>query len=159
MKSYKADSTTDIYYTIGFLLFLFITGICWVKFSFYGGLILSIIFLMLCLFYTLTLRLNEIYIDNRNSSIIFIFKNYINNKKSVKYELSQIEFTYKRQSSSFRGTIKNVCRIYHAGNKVIQLNPGNDDWSDETIRSLVHDLIAMDVKKKFTGFALKDMAI
>lgn len=159
MTSYKAEGKTGIYYTIGSLLFLGITAICSAKFSFYGGLILTIVFLMLSLFYILTLRLNEIHLDEINGCIIFIFRNYIHHKKSVKYKLSQIEFTYKRQASSFRGGIKNICTIYHAGKKVIQIIPGNDDWNDEAIRRLVCDLIAVDVKKKFTGFSLKDVEI
>ena len=89
----------------------------------------------------------------------FIYKNYIGIKKTTKYDLRQIEFTYKRQATSFRGGIKNVCTIYSSDKKTIQVVPDNDDWSDDEIRSFVYGLIDSNVKKKFIGYSLKDVEI
>ena len=78
-------------------------------------------------------------------------------KKTTRYDLRQIEFTYKRQATSFRGGIKNVCTIYSFDKKIIQVVPDNDDWSDDEIKSFVYALIDADVKKKFIGYSLKDV--
>lgn len=88
-----------------------------------------------------------------------IYKNFIGIKKTLKYDLRQIEFTYKRQATSFRGGIKNVCTIYSSDKKVIQLVPESDNWTDDEIRRFVYGLIEADVKRKFVGYGLKDVEI
>ncbi len=157
MTIYKAELKTNIYYTIGFVIFFGVT----ILFSSRGAnsrWILLIIFLFLfILFNVVTSRLNEIQLDKTNSSLTFIYKNYIGIKKTTKYNLTQIEFTYKRQATTFREGIKNVCTVYFSDKKVIQIVPDNDDWSDNEIRSFVNGLIDSNVKKKFIGYSLKDV--
>lgn len=77
----------------------------------------------------------------------------------MKYDLKQIEFTYKRQATSLRGGIKNVCVIYHLDKRVIQIIPDDDDWGDDEIKSFVYGLIDSGIKKKFIGYSLKDVEI
>lgn len=78
-------------------------------------------------------------------------------KRALKYDLDKIEFTYKRQATSFRGGIKNVCTIYYSDKKTTQLVPDNDDWSDDEIKGLVYGLLDAGIKKKFIGYSLKDV--
>lgn len=127
------------------------------KFSNNSWTLLIIFLLLFVLFNVITSRLNEIQLDKINNSLTFIYKNYIGIKKTTKYDLRQIEFTYKRQATSFRGGIKNVCTIYCSDEKVIQVVPDNDDWSEEEIRSFVFELINSNVKKKFFSNSLKDV--
>ena len=84
---------------------------------------------------------------------------YFNLKKAVKYDLKNIEFTFKVQATSFRGGIKNVCTIYNADKRVIQIIPNDDDWDETEIRNFVNGLIDAGVKKKFIGYSLKDVEL
>jgi len=154
---YKADLKTNIYYIIGLVILFGVTIPLSSRFSTSSWTLLIIFLLLFVLFNVFTSRLNEIQLDKINNSLTFIYKNYIGIKKTTKYDLRQIEFTYKRQATSFRGGIKNVCTIYSSDKKVIQVVPDNDDWSDDEIRSFVYGLIDSNVKKKFIGYSLKDV--
>lgn len=157
MTIYKADLKTNIYYIIGFVILFGVTIPLSSRFSSRSWTLLIIFLLLFVLFNVFTSRLNEIQLDKINNSLTFIYKNYIGIKKTTKYDLRQIEFTYKRQATSFRGGIKNVCTIYSSDKKVIQVVPDNDNWSDDEIRSFVYGLINSNVKKKFIGYSLKDV--
>ncbi|MEQ1800111.1 MAG: hypothetical protein ABL872_19300, partial [Lacibacter sp.] len=156
---YKADLKTNIYYIIGFVILFGVTILLSSKFSNTSWALLVIFLLLFFVFNIVTSRLNEIQLDTVNNGLTLIYKNYIGIKKALKYDLKQIEFTYKRQATSFRGGIKNVCTIYSSGKKVIQLVPDNDDWSDDEIKNFVYGLIDSNVKKKFIGNILKDVEI
>jgi len=112
---------------------------------------------MFFLFNIITSRVNEIQLDPTNQGLTLIYKNYIGIKRQLKYDLRQIKFTYKRQATSFRGGLKNVCVIYSADKKVIQLVPDNDDWSDSEIKRFVYGLLNAGIKKKMIGYSLKDV--
>ena len=157
MTIYKADLKTNIYYIIGFVILFGVTIPLSSKFSSSSWTLLIFFLLLFALFNVVTSRLNEIQLDKINNSLTFIYKNYVGIKKTTKYDLRQIEFTYKRQVTSFRGGIKNVCTIYSSDKKVIQVVPDNDDWSDDEIRSFVYGLIDANVNKKFIGYSLKDV--
>ena len=157
MKIYKADLKTNIYYIIGFVILFGVTIPLSSRFSSSSWTLLIIFLLLFGLFNVVTSRLNEIQLDKIDNSLTFGYKNYIGIKKKTTYDLRQIEFTYKRQATSFRGGIKNVCSIYYSGKKVIQIVPDNNDWSDGEIRSFVYGLIDSNVKKKFIGYSLKDV--
>ncbi|MEO9012818.1 MAG: hypothetical protein ABI266_06345 [Ginsengibacter sp.] len=156
---YKAGLRSDIYYSIGFLIFILFAVPLSSKFSNSSWPYLVIFLLLFILFYVIIFRLNEIKLDEINNSLNLIQKNFIGIKKTLKYDLREIEFTYKRQSTSFRSGAKNVCTIYFSDKKINQLVPGNDDWSDGEIRRFVAGLIDSNVKKKFIGFTLKDVEI
>lgn len=129
------------------------------KFSSYSWLFLIFFLLLFVAYNFITSRLNEIELDKTSYSLSLIYKNFIGIKKTLKYDLRQIEFTYKRQATSFRGGIKNVCTIYSSDKKVIQLVPESDNWTDDEIRRFVYGLIEADVKRKFVGYGLKDVEI
>src|SRR5690606_18351489 len=103
---------TNIYYIVGFVILFGVTIPLSSRFSSSSWTLLICFLLLFILFNVFTFRLNEIQLDKTNNSLTFIYENYIGIKKTAKYELSQIEFTYKRQATSFRGGIKNVCSIY-----------------------------------------------
>ena len=157
MTIYKADLKTNIYYIIGFVILFGVTIPLSSKFSTNSWTLLIIFLLLFIVFNVITSRLNEIQLDKINSSLTLIHKNYIGIKRTFKFDLKKIEFTYKRQATSFRGGIKNVCTIYSSDKKVIQLVPDNDDWSEDEIRSFVCGLLDADIKKKFIGYSLKDV--
>ncbi|TWI80638.1 hypothetical protein IQ13_3317 [Lacibacter cauensis] len=154
---YKADQKTNIYYIIGFVILFGLTIPLSSKFT-SNSWTLPLIFLLLFLVFNfVTSRLNEVWLDKPNSNLTLLYKNYVGVKRKLKYDLDKIEFTYKRQATSFRGGIKNICTIYYSGKKVTQLIPDNDDWSDDEIRSFVYGLLETGVKKKFVGYSLKDV--
>lgn len=104
-------------------------------------------------------RLNEVWLNKTNNNLTLIYKNYIGVKRTSKYDLDKIEFTYKQQATSFRGGIKNVCTIYYSNKKIAQLIPENEDWSNEEIKGFVCGLLNAGIKKKFVGYSLKDAEI
>ena len=120
-------------------------------------ILLGILLFAFLLFSLLTSRLFEIHLDRSLGRLTLSYKNHISIKRTVSYDLKQIEFTYKRQATSFRGGIKNVCTLYHSDKKVIQIIPDNDDWDENEIRNIVSGLIEAGVKKKFIGYSLKDV--
>ena len=159
MTIYKADLKTNIYYILGFVVLFAVTIPLSIKFLNSSWTILIIFLMLFFVFHIITLTVNEIQLDTTNQGLTLICKNYIGIKKSLKYDFRQIKFTYKRQAISFRGGIKDVCTIYSADKKVIQLVPDNDNWSGNEIRRFVYGLIEAGVKKKFIGYSLKDVEI
>lgn len=123
---YKADLKTNIYYLIGFVILIGVTVLLSSKFLFRSWPFLIVWLLLFVLFNVISSRLFEIQLDKINGNLVLIHKNYFGIKKILKYDLREIEFTYKRQATSFRGGIKNVCIIYFSGEKVIQIVPGSD---------------------------------
>ena len=119
--------------------------------------ILIILLLLFVIFNIVTSRLNEINLDKINNALTLIYKNYLGIKITSKYDLGQIEFTYKRQAISLRSGIKNVCTLYFGDKKLLQIVPDSDDWSDDEIRSFVYGLINSDVKKKLISRHLTDV--
>jgi hypothetical protein len=154
---YKADQKTNIYYIIGFVILFGVTIPLSGRFPSNGWTLLIVFLLLFVAFNIITSRLNEIHLDRTNNKLTLIYKNYIGLKKTLMYDLREIEFTYKRQATSFRGGIKNVCTIYCSEKKATQLIPDNDDWSDDEIRTLVYGLLDAGIKKKFIGYSLKDV--
>ena len=104
----------------------------------------------------MTSRLHEIHLDTLNGELTLIYKNYLHIKRTVKYDLADIAFTYKKQATSLRSGIKNVCTLYARHKKIIQIIPGEDDWDETVIANIVAGLIDSGVKKIFIGNSLKD---
>lgn len=159
MTIYKADLKTNIYYKSGFVILFGLTISFSSKLSSFTWILLIIFFLLFIVYNLITSKLNQIQIDETNNSLILIHKNQVGIKKIFKYDIRQIEFTYKIEATSFRGGMKNVCTIYSLEKKIIQLVSGNDNWSDYEIRNFVYGLIDSNVKKKFIGHSLKDVEI
>lgn len=156
MTIYRADQKANIYFAIGFIILFDLSIVLSSRFSVNDWPLLIIIPLLLVVFNIFALSLNEVWLDKTNNTLKLIYKNYIGVKRMQAYDLEKIEFTYKREAASFRGGIKNVCTIYFSDKKVIQLVPGNDNWSDTEIKLLVYGLLSAGVKKKFVGYNLKD---
>ncbi len=129
------------------------------KFSSNSWLFLIIFLLPFVVYNIITSRLNEIQLDKISNSITLIYKNHVGIKRALKYDLPQIEFTYKRQATSLLSGVKNVCTIYSSKKEVVQSVPENDNWSDGEIRRFVYGLIESDVKRRFIGYSLKDVEI
>ena len=155
VTTYKADLKSNINYIIAFVVFFGGTIYLCSKFSSWTGLI--ILLLLFVIFNIVTSRLNEIKLDKLNNGLTLIYKNYLGIKKTSKYELGQIEFTYKRQATSLRSGMKNVCTLYFGDKRLSQIVSDSDDWSDEEIRNFVYGLINSDVKKKLISRHLKDV--
>jgi hypothetical protein len=158
MTIYKATQKINIYYVLGFVVLLTIIIPLSSRFSSDSWPVL-IVFLLLFLAYSLfTYRLSEIHLD-RSDGLALFYKNHIGIKKASKYDLSGIEFTYKKQATSLRSGIKDVCTIYNSAKKIIQIIPDDDDWDEAEIDRLVRGLIAAGIKRKFTGYGLKDVEV
>jgi hypothetical protein len=158
MITYKADLKTNIYYIFGFVILFGVTIPLSSKFLNSNWSLLIIFLFLFLLFNFLTFRLKEINLDKSNGRLTLIYKNYLNLRRTAKYDLKNIEFTYKIQVTSFRGGKKNVCTIYSANKKVIHVIPDDhDDWDENEIRSFVNGLTDAGVKKKFIGYSLKDV--
>jgi hypothetical protein len=157
MTVYKADQKTNIYYIIVFVILFGVTIPLSSRFTSNSWILLVVFLLLFVVFNLTTSRLNEVWLDTTNSSQTLVYKNFIGVKRTLKHDLNKIEFTYKRQATSFRGGIKNVCTIYYSGKKITQLVPDNDDWSDDEIKGLVYGLLDTGIKKKFIGYSLKDV--
>ena len=154
---YKADQKTNIYYVIGFVILFGVTIPLSSRLTSNSWTLLIIFLLLFVLFNFATSRLNEVWIDMTKNNLTLVYKNYIGVKRTLTYDLVKIEFTYKRQATSFRGGIKNVCTIYYADKKITQLVPDDDDWSDDKIKSVVYGFLDAGIKKKFIGYSLKDV--
>jgi hypothetical protein len=156
---YKANPKKNIYYTVGFIILLGLTISFSSKLTSSAWILLITFFLIFIVFNLMASKLNTIQLDKINNTLILIHKNYVGIEKTFKYDLRQIEFTYKIQATSFRGGVKNVCTIYFSEKKIFQLVSDDDNWSDYEIRNFVCGLIDSNVKKKFIGYDLKDVEI
>jgi hypothetical protein len=157
MNIYKANLKKDFYFVLLFLGLLGITILLISKLSSNGVIFFGLFCLAFLLYSFLTVRLSEIQIDPKTKLLVFIYSNYLKITKRVKYNLDKIEFTYKRQAVSFRSGTKNVCSIYEADKRLIQIIPTRDGWDDDKVNDLVQGLIQAGIKKKFVGYSLKDV--
>lgn len=159
MTVYKADLKTNLYCVIGFTILICVTIFLSPRFPTNSWLFLVALFLLFVLYNLFITRLNQIHVDKTNKLLILIYKNSFVTIKTKKYDLASIKFSYKRQATSFRGGIKNVCSLYDSDNKIEQLVPDNDGWDDSEIFSFVLELINEGIEKKFIGYSLKDVEI
>jgi hypothetical protein len=90
MTIYKADSKTNIYYIIGFVIFIGVTVLLSSRFTSSDWTSLVIILLLYIIFTVVISRLTEIQLDKIDSSLTFIHKNYIGIKKTLKYDLRNV---------------------------------------------------------------------
>jgi Ca2+/Na+ antiporter len=157
MNIYKANLKKDFYFVLLFLGLLGITILLTSKLSINGVIFFGLFCIAFLLYSFLTVRLSEIQIDSKKKLLVFIYRNYLKITKRVNYNLDKIEFTYKRQAVSFRGGTKNVCSIYEADKKLIQIIPTRDGWDDDEVNDFVQGLIEAGIKKKFVGYSLKDV--
>jgi len=157
MNIYKANLRRKFSFDLLFLGLLGVTILLTSKLSSNGGIFFGLFCFTFLLYNILTVRLTEIQIDPKTKFLVFIYRNYLKITKKVNYNLDKIEFTFKRQAVSFRGGTKNVCSIYEADKRLIQIIPTRDGWDDEEVNDLVQGLIQAGVKKKFVGYSLKDV--
>jgi hypothetical protein len=159
VKVYKANINTSIFDKAWLVLLVIVITPFSSKLSSNGWIFLLILYLIIIGFNVFTSRLNEIILNETNASLIFNYKNFIGIKKTSKYNIYKIEFTYKSQAKSLYGGLKNICTVYYAGKKIIQIVPDEDNWADDEIRNFVYGLINLNIKKKIIDYSAKDVDI
>lgn len=153
--TYRASLSTGLWYIVFFMI-LFGFIILWFTQPFSFSWFAGTTFLLLYLFYNLLIpRISEVTVDT--SALAVQYRNYFRSLRTDSYALSQVEFTYKRQATSLRSGVKNICTIFFAGKKVFRLIPNDDGWRDEEISTLVYTLMDRGVKNRFLGYSLKDV--
>ena len=158
MTSYKANTKNDLYYI--FLYVAIIVGS--VAFSkkpvlalYAGG-----IFIPLIAGYQLFVsRLNEIKIDKKKDTLTVIYRNYLKRKKEQVFDLSNIEYTYKRNDAVKADKNKVACTLYYSGKEIVKLKHDKDGWTSDQLFDLVYELKGLGVKRKFTGYMMKDAEV
>lgn len=155
--TYKANLSSELMYTILFVA-LFGGVVFWITSLFSSGWFVGMGFLLIYLTYSLfTPRISEVVIEESTLSVVH--RNYFKTLRRRTYNLSQVEFTYKRQATSLRSGVKNVCTIYYAGTKIFRLVPNDDGWADEEISSFVYELMDRGARNKLAGHSLKDVHV
>lgn len=158
MTIYKANTKSELYYIFAYVGVMSVAAVVSGKPMI--ALYASGIFIPLIVIYNLYLsRLSEVQVDKDNGRIIFIYRNYIGKKKELVFEISNIEFTYKRSDIFRKNEDKNICTLYNEGKKIVKMRHGDDGWTGDQIFDLVHELKGLGVKRKFTGYMMKDAEV
>ena len=117
-------------------------------------IIFLLLFLIPVLFFS---QLFQVQIDDINGQLILVYRKYVISNKVIKYNLKDIEFTYKYQAVSLRSSPKNTCTIYFSDKPIATLIPNRDGWDDSEINDFVSELIKIGIKRKFVGHSLRDV--
>lgn len=158
MKSYKANNRNELYYIFVYVAIL-IVGVALTKkpvTALYAGGIFIPLAAIYILFYT---RLTEIQVDKKNGTLTAIYSSHVRKKKEQVFKIANLEWAYKRGDTSKQDANKTVCILYDSGNEVVKLKTDKDGWKNEAMYDLVIDLEKLGVKRKFTGYMMKDAEV
>ena len=151
MKSYKANNRNELYYIFVYVAIL-IAGVAFTKkpiTALYAGGIFIPLAMIYILFYT---RLAEIQVDKKKGTLTAIYRSHLWKKKELVFKIANLEWGYKQGD-----TLKQaVCIIYDSGKEVLKLRSDKDGWKNDALYYLVTDLEKLGVKRKFTGYMMKD---
>lgn len=159
MQIYKANLKNELVFTAGVLVFLTLLISLFSKVATNGWITVLLLLVSILVYNLLCSRLTEIHVDETNMDLILIYKNHFKIIKSIQYTLNDINFTYKRKATSFRGGIKNVCTLYLRDKILAEVIPDNDGWDDSEADAFVSKLRDLGIERKFVGYALKDVEI
>lgn len=158
MTSYKANNKNELYYIFGFVGVMVIGGVLSKKpmTALYAGGIFIPLFIIYNLFVS---RLSEIQVDKVKGKLTFIYRNYFWKNKEQVYDISNIEFTYKRGDTFKHNEAKNICTLYNGGEEIAKFKRDIDGWTNDIVFDLVYELKELGVKRKFTGYMMKDAEV
>jgi hypothetical protein len=158
MKSYKANNKNELYYIFVYIAIL-IVGVALTKkpvTALYAGGIFIPLAIIYILFY---IRLTEIQVYEKKGKLAVIYSSHLWKKKELVYDIANLEWGYKQGDVVKADEKKTVFILYNAGNEVLKLKDDKDGWKSETMYNLVVDLEKLGVKRKFTGYMMKDAQV
>ena len=158
MTSYKANNKNELYYIFAYVAVL-IVGVALTKkpmTALYVGGIFIPLAMIYILFYT---RLNEIQVDKKKGKLTAIYRSHLWKKKELVFDIANLEWAYKRGDVLKVDDKKSVCILYDAGKEVLKLIADKDGWKSDAMYHLVVELEKLGVKRKFTGYMMKDAEI
>lgn len=159
MKQYQADRKEDLQLQVICMTATAVASLLFSKISIAGCIMFSVIVSIVILNNLFSTRLIVVRLDQLNKTLNLIYGNYFKEVEAKHYDYQKLEYTYKKQKTSFRGGVKNVCSIYYGDKRLAKLIPGDSGWDEGEISNLVYDLVNLGVKKKFIGYLLKDVEI
>jgi hypothetical protein len=158
MTSYKANTKSELYYVLlcaAVLIGSFALSKKPITALYAGG-----VFIPLFIIYNLfSSRLSEILVDKKKGKLTFIYRNYFRKKKEQVYDLSKIEFTYKRGDTFKHNEKKNICTLYNGDAEIAKFKRDIDGWTSDIVFDLVFELKELGIKRKFTGYMMKDAEV
>ena len=158
MTIYKANTKNELYYIFAYVGVMTVGAVVSGKPMI--ALYASGIFIPLIVIYNLFLsRLSEVQVDKEKGKMTFVYRNYIRKKKELVFDISNIEFTYKRGDTFKKNEDKNICTLYNEGKKIVKMRHGDEGWTSDQIFDLVYELKSLGVKRKFTGYMMKDAEV
>lgn len=158
MRSYKANNKNELYYIFVYVAIL-IVGVALTKkpmMALYSGGIFIPLAMIYILFYT---RPTEIQVYAKKGKLAVFYSSHLRKKKELVYDITNLEWGYKRGDVVKADANKSVFILYDASNEVLKLKDGKDGWKSETLYYLVVDLQKLGVKRKFTGYMMKDAQV
>jgi hypothetical protein len=158
MRSYKANNKNELYYIFAYVAIL-IVGVALTKkpmTALYAGGVFIPLAVIYILFY---IRLTEIQVDKKKGKLAVINSSHLYRKKELVYDIANLEWGYKRGDVVKADEKKSVFILYNAGNEVLKLKDDKDGWKSDTMYDLVVHLEKLGVKRKFTGYMMKDAEV
>lgn len=158
MKSYKANNKNELYYIFVYIAIL-IVGVALTKkpaTALYAGGIFIPLAMIYILFYV---RPAEIQVYEKKGKLTVIYSSHLWKKKELVYEITNLEWGYKRGDLVKADEKKTVFILYNAGNEVLILKDDKDGWKSDTLYALVIYLEKLGVERKFTGYMMKDAQV
>lgn len=122
----------------------------------YGGGSFLLLVVIYNLFFT---RLSEVQVDKEKGKLTFIYRNYFKTGKVLAFDIANVAFTYKRGATFKSDETRNICTLYNAGKEIVVLRHDRGGWTNDEIFDLLHELKGLGVKRKFTGYMMKDAEV
>jgi hypothetical protein len=158
VTSYKANTKNELYYILA-LVVIIAGGVLFSKKPETALYVSGPFLIFIVLFNLFMTRLCEIRIDKKEGKLTLIYRNYLKKGKELVFDLSNIEFAYKRTDTFKRNDDKRICMLYNDGKEIVKLNHGKDGWTNEEMFDLVNELKCLGVQRKFTGYMMKDAEV
>ena len=158
MRLYKANNRNELYYIFVYVAIMIVGAALTKKpvTALYAGGIFIPLAIIYIIFYT---RLTEIQVDEKKGTLTAIYSSHVRKKKEKVFKIANLEWAYKRGDTLKQDADKTVCILYDSGNEVVKLKTDKDGWKNEAMYHLVIDLEKLGVKRKFTGYMMKDAEV
>jgi|GEM_PF-4272055 len=100
--------------------------------------------------------IKSLEIDSNSQKIIITKAGVLTPSKQIRLDIPSLAYTYKKEAIA-KLTSGKCLRLYIGEKRKIKLSRMDSGWDEDKIDAIVKDLDNASIKRKFVGYALKDV--